>query len=74
MKVCKATSRATMCDAVRKETDSRLEEMAKLVAAFGTGSKYDLKTKRDLNARLSVLNREVREMAPNYYKLIRQND
>jgi len=74
MKVCKATSRATMCASVRKKTDSRLEEMALLVSCFGTGSKYDLKTKKELNARLSVLNREIREIAPEYYKLIRQNN
>lgn len=74
MKVCKATSRQAMCERVRKETDSRLEEMSLLVACFGTGSMYDLKTKKELNARLSVLNREIREIAPEYYKQIKQND
>ena len=48
MKVCKATSRQAMCERVRKETDSRLEEMSLLVACFGTGSMYDLKTKKEL--------------------------
>lgn len=74
MKVCKANSRSTMCERVRKETDSRLEEMAFLTAAFGTGGEGDLKTKKEYRARLSALSREIREIAPEYYKLIRQND
>lgn len=74
MKVCKANSRAAMCSRVRKEVDSRTEMMAKITAAYGTGAANDPKTKKEYRARLSALSREIREIAPEYYKLIRQND
>lgn len=74
MKVCKSTSRADMCEEVRKQVDARCERMAQITAAYGTGAADDPKTKKEYRARLSALSREIREIAPEYYKVIRQNN
>lgn len=74
MKTCKANSRKRMCKQTREAVDNRLHQMSILTAAFGTGGVGDTKTKKEYRASLSALSREIREIAPEYYKLIRQNN
>ena len=74
MKVSKAISRRDMSEDTRREVDARCERMAQITAAYGTGAADDPKTKKEYRARLSALSREIREIAPEYYKIIRQNN
>lgn len=69
-KICKASSRATMCPRVRAHVDAQLEQLALLHTAFGTGGYGDAVTKKALREKESVLYREIKKVAPNYYKRI----
>ena len=69
-KICKGSSRATMCPRVRAHVDAQLEQLASLHTAFGTGGHGDAVTKKALKEKESVLYREIKRVAPNYYKRI----
>jgi hypothetical protein len=69
-KVCNANSRKDMCDEVRVYVDRQLEELASLHTSFGTGGKGDTKTKGGLRDAERELLRNIKSVAPNYYKRI----
>ena len=69
-KVCKSPSRANMCPRVRVHVDEQLEKLATLHTSFGTKGKGDTQTKKQLKEAESVLYREIKAVAPEYYKRI----
>ena len=69
-KVCKGAARSKMCPKVRAYVDNQLESLAKLHASFGTEGKGDTKTKSALREAENELYREIKRVAPEYYKRI----
>ncbi len=69
-KVCKSASRSKMCPKVRAYVDNQLESLAKLHTSFGTEGKGDTKTKSALREAENELYREIKRVAPEYYKRI----
>jgi len=69
-KVCKGASRANMCSLVRAQVDEQLEKLATLHTSFGTKGKGDTKTKKELREAEAVLYKEIKRLAPEYYKRI----
>jgi len=69
-KICKGASRSKMCPAVRAHVDKQLESLAKLHTSFGTEGKGDTKTKSALREAENELYREIKRVAPEYYKRI----
>jgi hypothetical protein len=55
----------------RKKIDKLLEQNARNVANLGTKSKYDLKTKSEFNKAWSEIQREIRELDADFYKVIK---
>ena len=55
----------------RKKIDKLLEQNTRNVANFGTGSKYDLKTKSEFNKAWTEIQREIRELDADFYKVIK---
>ena len=55
----------------RKKIDKLLEQNARNVANLGTKSKYDLKTKSEFNKAWSEIQREIRELDEDFYKVIK---
>jgi len=58
----------------RKKIDKLLEQNARNVANFGTKSKYDLKTKSEFNKAWTDIQREIRELDADFYKVIKQQN
>lgn len=69
-KVCKSASRAKMCPAVREYVDKQLESLAFLHTQFGTGANGDVVTKGKLREAEAEYYREIKRVAPEYYKRI----
>lgn len=69
-KVCKGASRAKMCAPVRAHVDKQLEALASLHTSFGTGGYGDTKTKSGLREAENNIYREIKRVAPEYYKRI----
>ena len=69
-KVCKSASRSKMCPLVRAHVDKQLEALALLHTSFGTRGKGDTETKSKLREAESEFYREIKRVAPNYYKRI----
>ena len=69
-KVCKGASRAKMCSAVRSHVDKQLEALALLHTQFGTGAQGDCVTKSKLRDAEAEHYREIKRVAPEYYKRI----
>jgi len=55
----------------RKKIDKLLEQNARNVANLGTKSKYDLKTKSEFNKAWTNIQREIRELDADFYKVIK---
>jgi hypothetical protein len=55
----------------RKKIDKLLEQNARNVANFGTKSKHDLKTKSEFNKAWTDIQREIRELDADFYKVIK---
>ena len=55
----------------RKKIDKLLEQNARNVANLGTKSKYDLKTKSEFNKAWTEIQREIRELDADFYKVIK---
>lgn len=55
----------------RKKIDKLLEQNARNVANFGTGSKYDLKTKGEFKKAWTDIQKEIRELDADFYKVIK---
>lgn len=58
----------------RKKIDKLLEQNARNVANLGTKSKYDLKTKSEFNKAWTEIQREIRELDVDFYKVIKQQN
>ena len=69
-KICKESSRLAMCPLVRAHVDKQLESLAALHTSFGTQCKGDTKTKKGLRDAESEYYREIKRVAPEYYKRI----
>jgi hypothetical protein len=69
-KICKSAYRANMCALVRAHVDEQLEKLATLHTSFGTKGKGDTRTKKELKEAEAVLYREIKRLAPEYYKRI----
>ena len=69
-KVCKGASRSKMCAPVRAHVDQQLEALASLHTSFGTGGKGDPGTKAKLREAENEIYREIKRVAPEYYKRI----
>lgn len=69
-KVCKSASRSKMCPLVRAHVDKQLEALALLHTSFGTRGKGDTETKAKLREAENEYYREIKRVAPNYYKRI----
>jgi hypothetical protein len=69
-KVCKSASRSKMCPLVRAHVDKQLEALALLHTSFGTRGKGDTETKSKLREAENEYYREIKRVAPNYYKRI----
>jgi len=59
-----------MCPSVRAHVDEQLEKLAALHTSFGTKGKGDTRTKKQLKEAESVLYREIKAVALEYYKRI----
>ena len=55
----------------RKKIDKLLEQNARNVANFGTKSKHDLRTKSEFNKAWTDIQREIRELDADFYKVIK---
>ena len=55
----------------RRKIDKLLEQNARNVANLGTNSKYDLKTKSEFNKAWTNIQREIRELDADFYKVIK---
>lgn len=55
----------------RTKIDKLLEQNARNVANLGTKSKYDLKTKSEFNKAWTNIQREIRELDADFYKVIK---
>jgi hypothetical protein len=55
----------------RKKIDKLLEQNARNVSNLGTKSKYDLKTKSEFNKAWTEIQREIRELDADFYKVIK---
>ena len=55
----------------RKKIDKLLEQNARNVANFETGSKYDLKTKAEFRKAWTDIQKEIRELDADFYKVIK---
>jgi hypothetical protein len=55
----------------RKKIDKLLEQNARNVANFGTKSKHDLRTKSEFNKAWTNIQREIRELDADFYKVIK---
>ncbi len=55
----------------RKKIDKLLEQNARNVANFGTKSKHDLKTKSEFNKAWTDIQKEIRELDADFYKVIK---
>jgi hypothetical protein len=55
----------------RKKIDKLLEQNARNVANFGTKSKHDLRTKSEFNKAWTEIQREIRELDADFYKVIK---
>ena len=55
----------------RKKIDKLLEQNARNVANFETGSKHDLRTKSEFNKAWTDIQREIRELDADFYKVIK---
>jgi hypothetical protein len=59
---------------MNKKIDKLLEQNARNVANFGTGSKYDLKTKSAFNKAWSNIKRQIKEIDKKFYEVIKGQD
>ena len=55
----------------RKKIDKLLEQNARNVANFGTKSKHDLRTKSEFNKAWIDIQKEIRELDADFYKVIK---
>lgn len=55
----------------RKKIDKLLEQNARNVANFGTKGKHDLRTKSEFNKAWIDIQREIRELDADFYKVIK---
>ncbi|MDB4343958.1 hypothetical protein OAA11_02075 [Schleiferiaceae bacterium] len=55
----------------RKKIDKLLEQNARNVANFGTKGKHDLITKSEFNKAWTDIQREIRELDADFYKVIK---
>ena len=55
----------------RKKIDKLLKQNARNVANFETGSKYDLKTKGEFRKAWTDIQKEIRELDSDFYKVIK---
>ena len=55
----------------RKKIDKLLEQNARNVSNFGTKSKHDLRTKSEFNKAWTDIQREIRELDADFYKVIK---
>ena len=55
----------------RKKIDKLLKQNARNVANFGTKSKHDLRTKSEFNKAWTEIQREIRELDADFYKVIK---
>ena len=55
----------------RKKIDKLLEQNARNVANFGTKGMYDLRTKSEFNKAWTDIQREIRELDADFYKVIK---
>lgn len=55
----------------RKKIDKLLEQNARNVANFGTKSKHDLRTKSEFNKAWTDIQKEIRELDADFYKVIK---
>jgi hypothetical protein len=67
MKKCSKLQRGNMCKAARDYIDARLEKMHSLHANHGTKSRLDAGD--SFKEEVDKLNDEIREFAPDYFKL-----
>ena len=59
----------------KKRIDALLEQNARNVANFKTGSMYDLRTKKAYDKAWKDIERDIKDIDPVFYKVIRrQND
>ena len=58
----------------RKKIDKLLEQNARNVANFKTGGKYDLKEKKVYDSAWKGIQREIRELDADFYKVIKQQN
>jgi len=58
----------------RKKIDKLLEQNARNVANFGTKSKHDLRTKSEFNKAWTDIQKEIRELDADFYKVIKQQN
>ena len=55
----------------RKKIDKLLEQNSRNVANFGTKSKHDLRSKSEFNKAWTNIQREIRELDADFYKVIK---
>ena len=58
----------------RKRIDKLLEKNSRIVANFGTKSKYDVGSKTERDKQIRIIMREIKELDEAFYKTIKRQD